>query len=355
MSPKAFAALAVATGVCILLALGAVLSRDRPVTSIETSGPLFPDLIQHANEAAAVRVTSADGQLTIERKGNDWVLKERGGYPVDSDKVRALVLGLAGLELVEPRTADPERLARLELEEPTAKDAKSHQVEILGADGKPIAAAVVGRSRYGLYGGGGSGIYVRKAGDNQSWLASGSVEVPKAATDLVDTRILDLAEGDVARVTVEGPGGPVLTVTRAAPGGALSLEATLPEGRIADQDKIDLVPSALANLAFEDVLPAAEMPIPKDAPATRFTAFDGREIVVRSLTKGEGDKAETWVQVTADNVPPLQAPPADAATKAADEMKALAAKVAGWTYKVPSYLAERFRPTVDGLTKPATS
>ena len=47
------------------------------------------------------------------------MLPSKGGYPVRQDKVRELLVGLTELRLTEPRTANPDMLDRLGLDDPT--------------------------------------------------------------------------------------------------------------------------------------------------------------------------------------------------------------------------------------------
>ena len=92
--------------------------------------------------------------------------------------------GLADLRLLEAKTDQADRHARLEVEDITAKDAKSRQVTLAGADGKPLADLIVGKQNYTSDLNGLRGVYVRKPGNAQAWLAQGSVELPTAADRL---------------------------------------------------------------------------------------------------------------------------------------------------------------------------
>ncbi|HEX8373899.1 MAG TPA: hypothetical protein VF606_01830, partial [Geminicoccaceae bacterium] len=169
MSPKGFAVLAGATALSLALAAYAVAGRDLPVTAAAQPEPMFEGLLDRLNEVETVRVTAGPEKLTLKRAGEGgWVVEERGGYPVEAAKVRELALGVANLRLVEPKTATPDRLPRLELEDPAKAEAKSRQVELLGKGGEVLASAVVGKAKYGLYGAGRSGMYVRRGGEEQA-------------------------------------------------------------------------------------------------------------------------------------------------------------------------------------------
>ena len=58
---------------------------------------LLPDLREHIGNAQQIRITrSSDGEnITIDREGERWLVRERDGYPADVDKLGLLVSDLA--------------------------------------------------------------------------------------------------------------------------------------------------------------------------------------------------------------------------------------------------------------------
>jgi hypothetical protein len=356
MQPKNFAILAGATAVSLALAAYAVVGRDVPLTAQPVSEALYPGLLDRANEVRTVRITTPEARLTLESGEQGWTLAEKGGYPVEAREVRDLVLGLANLQLVEAKTAQPERLKRLELEEPGGKEAKSHLVELLGEAGEPLAAAVIGKTKPGLYGGGRAGVYVRRAGENQAWLAAGSLEVPDDAMGLLASDVIDIPSDKVARITLgAGTDQPVVLQRPNAETEAFTVEATPPEGREVDQGKVELLAGSLASLGMQDVKKAAEVPVPAEARRSRFETFDGLAVDVTVLRQGEGDAAENWLRLAVAPVEPAAAPPqppaeGEAAAKPAPERAAeLNARVQGWTFKIAPYMADRLGGSLDTL------
>jgi hypothetical protein len=356
MSPKNFLILSGATALSVILAVGAVTSRDMPLTARPGGEALLPGLLDRANEVRTVKITGPGAtKLTVEAAEAGWRVVEKGGYPARPAEIRELVLQLAGLQVVEPKTAQAERLKRLELEDPGAEAAKSRLVELLDSEGKPIAAAVVGKTSYGLYGGGRSGVYVRRAGEPQSWLAAGSLELPTDALDLVDMQIIDLPVAEVARVTL-GVGGEELALHRSDPATqTFTVDATPPEGRAIDPAKVEEVAGMLAALSMQDVKPAKDLAPSPEVRRSRVETFDGLVVDVTVTKSGEGDGAETWVQLQASAKPPAAPPPAatDGAATApptAEKRAAdLNAKAQGWAYKVPTYLGDRLGASINDL------
>src|SRR5687768_13437075 len=117
MSPRSFAVLLLATVASVGLAGWAVTEREAPLTATRQPQPLFEGLLGQLNDVSTIRVTSAGKTTTLQRgEGGVWTIAERGGYPADPARVRELALAFANLQLVEPKTAKAERLARLELD-----------------------------------------------------------------------------------------------------------------------------------------------------------------------------------------------------------------------------------------------
>jgi hypothetical protein len=348
MSPRNFAILALATAASVGLAVSAVLQREAPVRAADAGDALFPGLLDRLNDAREIRITSPAGKLTVSAGDKGWALAEKAGYPVDPAQVRELALGLANLQLVEPKTADPKRLPRLELEEPGREGARSRLVEVLGAGGEPLAAAVVGKASPALYGGERGGVYVRRAGEDQAWLAAGELEVPADAMGLIGRELVDVALDRVARVTLQPPGGATaVTLARAEAGAGFTTDAAaLPEGRTLDPVKVESLAGALAGLTMNDVKPAGEVTVPPDARRTRFETFDGLAMEVTVAPTGEG-ASDTWLT--------LRAEPVAAAAGAAEPVEGrptageLASRLDGWAFAVPSYLADRMGGTLDQL------
>jgi hypothetical protein len=366
LSPRNFLILAGATAVSVALAVGAVLSRDVPITATPTGAPLAEDLLDRANEVRTVRITGPGAaKLTLVSGEGGWRVAEKGNYPAKPAKVRELVLQLANLRLVEAKTAQADKLPRLELEDPGAEGAKSRLVELLGADGKPLASAVVGKTRFGLYGGGRSGVYVRHPGESQAWLAAGTLELPSDALDVVDMQVIDLPLSEVARVVLD-PGGAEIVVRRSEAGAdSFTVDAAPPEGRQFDTAKAEEVAGMLGALSMQDVKPAKELTLPPEVRRSRVETLDGLVVDVTVAKLGEGEAAESWVQLSASAKEPAAAAPATPATpapagteaadgespkpSAAERAAALQARFAGWAFKVPPYLGDRLGATLDSL------
>src|SRR5262245_8017475 len=328
-----------ATVVSVAAAATAVVTESkRSLPEAPMAAPLFADLLPHANDVATVTIESAAGKMTVTRKNAGWSLSEKDGYPVAADKVRKLVAGLADLRLLEAKTDHPDRLARLEVEDVTAKDAKSKQVTLADAAGKPLAALIVGKQNGTFDLNGLRGLYVRKPGDPQSWLAEGGIEMPAAAVDLVDRNIVDVPPDTIQRVHFEPAGAPALNVSKAdkaSPDFALD---PVPGGRTADPEAVKRLAQAFAAVTLDDVRADKNTDKAVKAGAVEAVTFDGLTLKAELLTLDGG----TWLRLHAD---------ANGNEAAIAEAKTINERAAGWLFKLPQFKAVLLQPRIDDYLK----
>jgi len=339
MKPTTFLVVLAATAISVGAAGYAVVTesqRSAPATA--PAGPLFAELLSRANDVQTVTVESAGETVTIVRRDAGWVLTEKDAYPVPADKVRKLVAGLAELRLLEAKTDAPERLARLEVEDVAAEGAKSKQVTLSGADGKPLAALILGKQNYTFDLNGLHGVYVRKPGEPQAWLAQGAVDLPATAIEWIDRTVVDVASDKIRRLHFAPTAAEALTVSKAdAAATAFSLEP-LPEGRSADPDAVQRLTQAFAAVMLDDVRADKDTDGALKAGTVEAATFDGLTLSAELLALGGG----TWLRLTAA---------AAEGSAAADEAKAINDRAAGWLYKLPQYKAGLLQPKIDDYLK----
>ncbi len=248
-----------------------------------------------------------------------------------------LLTGLAELKLDEPRTANADEYARLGVQDPPKeapkdqkdadKDADATLVRVLDGGGAPIAQVLLGKTHTGS-GGSGDGIYVRRPGEAQAWLAEGHVAAETDPTDWIDKDIANIQADKVTGVTVTR-GGQTLTLARKD--GKMELQSPADHPKL-DQFKLDDVGRALESLTLDDVKPA---PAPGTAEGQSvFTTSDGMTVTA-TVTK---DGSDIWVVFAVSG---------DGKAKAAAD--ALAAKVKGWAYKLGSWKEAALVPSLDDL------
>ncbi|HEY6986220.1 MAG TPA: DUF4340 domain-containing protein, partial [Rhodanobacteraceae bacterium] len=254
MNQKTLIGLAVAALIAIIVAV--VLNRSNRPHS-ESGGAetqyLVPALRDHVNDVDKLVVTGAESKpiATITRGPNGWSIAEKGGYAADTGKLREFLLRLADAKLLEQKTASKEKYAALGVEDVDGKDAKGVAVELDGL-GQPVKLIIGNSDVHG-------GTYVRRAGESQSWLASGALNVDKKAENWLRKDLVDIAATRIAAVEIRHADGKTVRVTKQAEGDANFKLQDVPKGREPGSEyTVNGVASTLAALRFDDVVPAAD-------------------------------------------------------------------------------------------------
>jgi hypothetical protein len=286
-----------------------------------------------------LRLRRGNDTVNLKRGGNDWTVVEKGGYPADQQRVRKLLLQLAELELVEPKTDQAELLARLDLDDPA--NGNSTLIAAGDRNGQLAGQIVIGRARPSDIAGGEAGVYVRRPDSDQAWLARGSFALGGGALGWLDRRILDIPPAQIASVVLTAPGGDAVVVARASGDLPFAIDGLAPDAKPKPDEALAAPAGALEALTLDDVKPASELPIPEDGVTTAaFTTFDGLVVGLRLSPPGKGD----WlaIEVTGDG---------DGAARA----KALSARLSPWCFAIPAERAKLLRTTLSDLLLPRGS
>lgn len=337
MRKSSFLGLLFVTLVTATAAVLALRHSDRAAGPPLGDRRVFPGLAAHLGDLAWMRLSHSASNTDFTAIGGHWVVVEKGNYPAAPGRVRRLLLGLADLALVEPKTERPALYSRLGLDDPPHGDATL--VDLQDRTGATVARLLVGKSRPDRLGGGNDGIYVRRPGDSRTWLARGSLGLTADVADWLDRRLVDIEPGRLATVTLTAADGTALTLRRAPQGGEFTVADPPPDARFKPSAALAAPAGALADLELDDVRPAADQPVPKEGVATAtFTTFDGLTVRLRLLRQGSVDWAA--IEATGDD-------------KAAAEAQAINARVARWTYALPAARATLLHTRLADLIEPA--
>ncbi len=343
MSPRLVLIGAVVTLLTVIAAIVAVLERPGPETVGTDGAPAFPLLRARPDAIARMVVADGAGSVTLARgTDGDWTVVERDGYPAAAERVRRLVGDLADMRLVEPKTAKPDRFARLDVDDPQGPDARARRVRLDTAAGEPLAETILGRRVYAYTGGRESGTYIRRADDERAWLASGAITIEAAPAGWLAPTIFAIPTEAIHRVRVMPADGDAYEVVRRPDGAADSPDAAftlspLPEGRTADAAALSRLVSAVAAPTLDDVRPADGMDLPDRATRIEVEAADGLRLTVRLATVEDAP----WLVVAV-------------ADPGGGGMDAPSDRLDRWAFRLSSQAADRLAPAVESLLTPET-
>lgn len=332
-------ALLVAAAALAVVAAAVTWRGDRDVSAAPPGERALPGLADGLATLDFLRLRRGDVTVNLKQSGQRWTVVEKGGYPADQERVRKLLLQLAELELVEPKTDRPELLARLDLDDP----ANGNATLLAAGDRNGVVAGqiVIGRSRPSDIAGGEPGVYVRKPDGDQAWLARGAFDLGGGAASWLDRRIVDIAPGRVASVVLTAPDGSAVVVARGSADLPFAIDGLPADAKPKPDEALAAPAGALEALDLADVKPAAEQPIPEDgAPTAAFTTFNGLVVGLRLTPPDKGD----WLAIDVTGY-----------GKGEAQATALAARLAPWRFQISPERAKLLRTTLSDLLLPRGS
>lgn len=327
-------------GVAALLLVGVTVItlggyRSGTELQIERTA-LEPNWAKKLARAARIKLDSPAGELNLVLDGEQWRVVERHDYPADNARVWQLLQQVGELELLEAKTSNPELHERLNLRDRSAAGAQSMQLLVSDGKAQPLINLLLGKDRHA----GGQGerqYYLRRVGDNQTWVASGDFNPARLPTAWLNRDLIDIAQTRIREVTVQHPGQPLVRVSRPDAGDAFQLQ-DIPAGRAPKVTEVTAIAYGLQKLPLQDVNRVEEADLEWDqAIVVKFITFDGLTVTVKIQRKDLGIVGRFSVAGVGE---------------AAAEADALNARLSPWVYVIPNHTVSTFTRTLDALLEP---
>lgn len=341
MSRQRLIALMIAALVAISGAL--YLSTQRNLPRDVHGTPLWPSLAGELDTVTSLSVLKggATPTVTVQKQGDQWTVAQRANYPADVTKLRKLLLALSDAKIREEKTSNPANYSIIGVEDPGKAGATGAQIDLTAKDG--THGVIVGKTVS-------EGNFVRRAGENTSYVVEPGISFESEPRYWIDTRLLDISSDKIQSIEFKPATGTPYSVRRVVepsskapdtktagtpaatsptpptppppPQTKFVLEG-VPSGRqAADAQTLAPAPNFLSSLADEDVSPAGDIDFSKPMIVT-VTLTDGSVITLTGIAAGD----KRWVQVAA---------PKDAS---------LSAKANGRAFEIATY-------RYDGIFKP---
>jgi Domain of unknown function (DUF4340) len=341
--------------VVLLAALGggALLVRQqadshKPADAGGLGQPLFKGL--QAAAVAAVAIRQPKGAITIEKKGERWLIAELDGFPADYDKLRDFVLKAIALKVGQSEPIGEKDRTRLLL------DAGGTLIELRGADGKPLALLTAGKKYFKAEPDNpdratGDGRYVALPGEEKRVIviadpltqasAKTSDWISKAGFEVEKIRTLELRAADGSAWQIERSGDNADWKLAGARGDE-KLEVSKANAAAYTFGRIELADAAPKGLKPED----AGLDKPTVVTAT---TFDGLTYTLK-IGKLEGDNHYASIAVAGEPKPEGQ--DAEARLKKISERLPREKELARYVVLVPkSKLEDILKKRADLLAK----
>ena len=368
MSKSKFFGLGVAAVILVLIA--SLLGEGDQ--QIADSKLLFPDLKEKLNDVTEVNIQTGDSKVfSLAKDGEVWRMREKQNFPANTATLRKLLLTLADLEVVEEKTSNEKYYERLGVEDIDKAGDQTRLVQVKAGE-QVLAHTLIGKN------GSGGNSYLRKFGDQSSWLGSARIEVPSRFNAWLLSELLTIKKDRIHSISVTPVEGEAYIAEAAQPKLPLELQVDVGDRKL-KQASVDRMGRALDNLSLEDVATEAEIAaLSENWNQARFQTFDGLVIEAKTqsldeklylqlavsydpslVQDAEGTEMETVSETTTEpetttaelvsetDMQPTSGP--DVATEA----KEAQARVAGYTFVVASYLRDRFAENLDNFFEAA--
>ncbi|GAB4384739.1 MAG: hypothetical protein Kow0022_08250 [Phycisphaerales bacterium] len=335
MTSKGLVILLIIAGVLTLAASAVVVSSRRSTSVQDGQRRVFADLMDRVNDVRLIVIRDGQGDLQIEQRDGRWVVPDKADMPADEAKVRQLILRLAELEAVEPKTSNPELYARIGVEDP-GPGASSTLLTLSDADGGPLASLILGKTEWRN---GRQMRYARKPGEAQSWLVVFESDTGTDGMAWVDKQLTRIDGSRVQSLTITRSDGEEMGLSKSSREQAHFDVAPIPEGReLRSEGAADPLARGLQQLNFEDVRPSGG---PRTGPESVFVfqTFDGL-VVTMSVDDEDGSH---WAILTADGTGEVADP---------DELAMLKERFNGREFKIATWAFNNLNKSVKDLLKP---
>ncbi len=356
MSKKSFMALCAAAAIALILAVTSVLTQPQFEASDKQGALAFPNLVKDADRLKTIVIRHGNETVSLDWDGKLWHARERSNYLADSEKVNQLIVTLARMVKIEGKTKQPDRYSRLEVEDPTGKNAQGRQITLLDNAGKELANVIVGKRQYNM-GTQTSNTYIRLGGDPQVWLATGEFTPETAMSYWLQGTIADINPAIVKSVTVTHPNGDKVVVGRGSPGAADMVVENLPKGATPPPPNTTAeYATVLSGMSLEEVAPAADKPFPKDKITTAVIEGQTGFQVTVEIADIDG---QDWIKLK--GIPP--AANSNGTPKPGDSgvvdlrtdwnkvINDLNARTDGWVFQVPEFQISPLKKHMADLLK----
>jgi hypothetical protein len=355
--------------------------------ALSSDSPVIPGLAQEINNVSGIKLSGAGNVPIISLKKTDtnWIAEDVNNYPADLGKIREYLIKLSEAKVREAKTSNVKSYEKLGVEDLVAANAKGIQLELFGL--KQPVKIIFGQPS----GTGGMGVYFRKPGEAQSYLASGAIR-PEAAQNLwLNAELTNIASSRVKSVEILPPTGEALIVQKATSDDTDWAVQNVPQGKSVSSPSVgNQLAGTLDNLRFESVEPAAKAePVIENTYRAKYLGFDGLIVEITAWEKdskgyarfqaridtaqsesyllAEQAKAESNAKAAATTPAadgkPTVAAAFDAAKFRAEKLSVLAKEVesinqrtSGWTYVLPTYKFATIKKSMtDMLADPAAA
>ncbi|MDX1401790.1 MAG: DUF4340 domain-containing protein [Kiloniellales bacterium] len=321
--------------------------RPAVLTAGTDNEPAFPLLRSAPDAVAEVSFASREGRFSLLRQEAGWTAPDRDNFPADGDKIARVVAALSDMRLVAEKTSRKDLFSRLELDDPSINpESRAKRLVLKDKDGNLLVDAYFGKKRWRPTGSERSGTYLRLAGEDTTWLASGGEVLEPFLKDWLEDDVLDIRAEELLTIEISPAGGTSYKLTRDSLHEPFILP-DLPPGRSVAASALNRLAGTLAALKHQDVLPRAEVGLselrdPNSLDQAVFVTQSGLKIALSHSAAGE----ENWIAIRVHATP-------EADDETWREAELLDARLSPWAFKIQGAISQRLSASLEDFLEPA--
>ena len=266
----------------------------------ESNSYLIPNLSEKLNDVTKFTIHEAENRIltAIRKTEKKWIVENRDGYEANFALIRSLFTNLAEAKLIEAKTSNPDNYSRLGVEDVELANAQGVLVSIEGL-GEPVEfiAGKVGSV-------GKNTQYIRRKGEEQSWLINKKLNVDQDVTRWLKKDLLDIPPERVKSIQIHHPDGSVITIeNQGTEDYEFALLNAIPEGKKISESEVYQVANALSSLQLIDVASLENLNEEAAQPiATKFLTYDGITLTANSFTENDQAYSVFKIEFNIDDV-----------------------------------------------------
>jgi len=316
--------------------------QEQQVADQDAGHVYLTNLANKINQVNQVVISESDKTTHLLLKNDTWGVVEKDGYPADFSKVKQLILTLSDMKTVESKTSKAENYGRLGVQTVGDKgDEESRQIQLLDKAGNVIETVIIGKKRISKSPGSGASLYVRKATEQQSWLVTGDIVLPRSQKDWLNAAVINIEDSRIQSVKIRHTDKTELAIAKKDKTDKhFSVENLSEKIELKSESVADSIANVLQNLTLNDAAARGKFKIADDAIThVDFMTFD--ELVIMAKLAKKDDKQYIWFDTKTNSD--------DENTKA--ESQKLNETFALWVYEIPEFKAKEMAKKIDDLIK----
>jgi ABC-type uncharacterized transport system involved in gliding motility auxiliary subunit len=252
------------TFVCVLMAFLMSQTQKAYEVSIDEGKRVFVGLSEKIDDIEKIIVRDVKGNVELYKQDGFWKLKNYYDYPVSNALIKTYLIRMSELEYFEKKTALSSRFYKLGLDDVSDRTSGAVEHIIVDENANVISDYLFGKRKMKITSSD-NGIYIRKKGENNTWLAKGSPFVGSSNIyDWIGSQLLEIPPFMIKKASFENDEGKIFDIVSAgAMSNDLKLEKAYKNHKKLENFEAKGITTVFSSFKFEKVVPKSKIKLDK--------------------------------------------------------------------------------------------